>query len=105
MAFLLPVAPLLPGLAYSITGAPGVQISQGAQNLYTFDWLFGFVTSIVLYTALSKIFPDKNSLVEETIWHLDAVEGIPSDVENGGGSVEGSGGEIKGFHESDAKVF
>ena len=105
VAFLLPVAPLLPGLAFSITGAPGVQISQGAQNLYTFDWLFGFVTSIVLYTGLSKLFPDKNSLVEDTIWHLDAVEGVPSDVENGAGSVAGSGGEIKGFHESDAKVY
>jgi NCS1 family nucleobase:cation symporter-1 len=89
MAMLISVCPNLPGLAYSIgynstTKTSSVSISAGARNLYTFDWLFGFVTSIVVYTALSLIFPDKESLVSETIFGHDVVVGgIPSDEESG----------------------
>ncbi|KAH8881719.1 NCS1 nucleoside transporter [Thozetella sp. PMI_491] len=108
VAFLVPVAPLLPGLAQSIT--PDIYISSGAKNLYTFDWLFGFVTSIILYTGLSFAFPAPESLVDETIWTLDAVEGIPSgagsDTEkgNGAGSLGGSGPEGSKHLDSDVKV-
>jgi NCS1 family nucleobase:cation symporter-1 len=90
MAMLISVCPNLPGLAYSIgynstSGTSSVSISAGARNLYTFDWLFGFVTSIVVYTALSLILPDKESLVSETIYGHDVVVGgIPSDEEGGG---------------------
>lgn len=69
LAFFLAVGPNLPGLAYSIN--PASNISQGAKNLYSFDWLFGFVTSIVVYTTLHKIFPCKESLIPKTI---DGVE-------------------------------
>jgi len=70
LAFLLAVAPNLPGLAYSINPT-GTHVSQGVINLYTFDWLYGFVVSILVYTVLHKIFPCKESLVEKTI---DGVE-------------------------------
>lgn len=73
VAFLTPVAPLLPGLADSISGEPAVRISVGAKNLYTFNWLFGFVTSIALYTALSLAFPARETILEKTVWNLDGV--------------------------------
>jgi NCS1 family nucleobase:cation symporter-1 len=106
VAFIVPVAPLLPGLAYSIT--PSISISAGAKHLYTFDWLFGFVTSIFLYTALSWLFPAKDTVMKETIWGFDTVDGVlHSDEERavGSGSREGSTGEKreKAHHESDAK--
>lgn len=86
MAFLVPVAPLLPGLAFSINGYPAVKINEGAQHLYSFNWLFGFVVSICLYTALSWAFPAKEALVPETIWTKDqeSIRGVSlgSDVEN-----------------------
>lgn len=87
-AMLISVAPNLPGLAYSIglneDGSDSVKISDGAKNLYTFDWLFGFVTSIVVYTALSMVWPARESLVEETIFGY--VEGErTSDIESTGG--------------------
>lgn len=66
VAFLLATLPNLPGLAYSIN--PATQISDGAKNLYTFDWLYGFVTSIFLYTLLSRFFPAKEALVDHTIY-------------------------------------
>lgn len=70
LAFLLAVGPNLPGLAYSINKT-GTHISQGSVNMYTFDWLYGFVSSVVIYTVLHKIFPCPKSLVPQTI---DGVE-------------------------------
>jgi NCS1 family nucleobase:cation symporter-1 len=67
VAFIVSVGPNLPGLAYSIN-PNGTHVNAGILNLYTFDWLFGFVTSIVLYTAFSKIFPDKKALVPATVY-------------------------------------
>lgn len=75
IAFLTAVSPNLPGLGYSIVAsgnssglAPSVHISAGARHLYTFDWLFGFVTSIVLYTAFSYAFPAKGTHVSHTVY-------------------------------------
>ncbi|KAH8160366.1 hypothetical protein CIB48_g7878 [Xylaria polymorpha] len=87
VAFIVPVAPLLPGLGLSISGPEAVHIDDGLANLYTFNWMFGFVTSIFLYVVLSYVFPAKETLVAETVWDLDqiAVEAYPraSDVEHG----------------------
>ncbi|MCJ1412600.1 hypothetical protein MMC19_006697 [Ptychographa xylographoides] len=69
-AFLIAVGPLLPGLAYSISPA-GLNLSQGVINLYTFDWLYGFVVSIILYTGFSKVFPAQESLSSKTIFGHD----------------------------------
>lgn len=84
VAFLVSVCPNLPGLADSIkrsTGdgnEPGLNISQGIKNLYTFDWLFGFVVSIFLYTALSWMYPAAESLVVTTIYGYEIGEGASS---------------------------
>ncbi|KAH6645492.1 NCS1 nucleoside transporter [Truncatella angustata] len=82
LAFLVPVAPLLPGLGYSISGAPAVQISDGTKNLYSFNWLFGFLTSVILYTAFSYVFPAKETILKDTIWDLQgvAIEAYPRDT-------------------------
>ncbi|KAJ2903963.1 ncs1 allantoate transporter [Zalerion maritima] len=78
VAFLVPVVPLIPGLAFSINGYPKVKISDGAQHLYTFNWLFGFVTSIFLYTSLSWLVPAREALVKDTVWtpQGDGIEGV-----------------------------
>lgn len=88
LAFLVAVCPNLPGLADSIKSSggdghdPGLNISQGIKNLYTFDWLFGFVVSIVIYTATSRFFPATETLVETTIYGHDIVDAsAASDVE------------------------
>ncbi|KAK4936473.1 hypothetical protein LTR10_022636 [Elasticomyces elasticus] len=72
LAFLCAVGPCLPGLAYSIN--PGsTHISSGAKNLYTFDWLYGFVTSIVIYSVTSLIWKPSATLVSKTVY------GVPQD--------------------------
>ncbi|KAI0975204.1 uridine permease-like protein Fui1 [Xylaria arbuscula] len=73
VAFIVPVAPLLPGLGLSISGPEVVHINAGLTHLYTFNWMFGFVVSIVLYTGLSYLFPAREALVRETVWDLDQI--------------------------------
>lgn len=117
LAFIIPVTPLLPGLALSIDDggtnepSPKVATSAGLRNLYTFNWLFGFVVSIFLYTALSWVFPDRQTILTETIWQLDGLD-VPidgqmhmSDEEHARADT-GLGydsGKEKKVHESDAK--
>ncbi|CAK7205221.1 hypothetical protein SEUCBS139899_007988 [Sporothrix eucalyptigena] len=97
VAFIVPVAPLLPGLAESISGAEKVHVSQGILNLYDFNWLFGFVTSIVLYTGLSWVFPTPNALLKDTIWTRGEIEGVResgSDIEAPAPGLETTGKEM-----------
>jgi len=68
VAFSLAVGPNLPGLAYSINS--GSHITQGAKNLYTFDWLYGFVVSVFVYTLMSYIWKPKDQLVQNTIYGI-----------------------------------
>ena len=67
-AFLLAVGPCLPGLAYSINNSSS--ITTGAKHLYSFDWLYGFVTSIFVYTLSSYIWKPKDQLVPHTIYGI-----------------------------------
>nr|OQO18336.1 hypothetical protein B0A51_13731 [Rachicladosporium sp. CCFEE 5018] len=100
IAFVLAVAPNLPGLAHAIN-PKGTHVSAGVLNLYSFDWLYGFVVSIFIYTTLGMIWPLKASLVSETVWGLDVIEGRGSgsegdeigDEEKRGGNVESKMGE------------
>ncbi|KAJ9640695.1 hypothetical protein H2204_003324 [Knufia peltigerae] len=71
LAFLLAVGPNLPGLAYSINDK--TSITSGAKHLYTFDWLYGFVVSIFIYSVTSYIWKPSNQLVSKTVY------GIPTD--------------------------
>ncbi|RMZ85338.1 hypothetical protein DV737_g778, partial [Chaetothyriales sp. CBS 132003] len=71
LAFVLAVGPCLPGLAYSINSS--TNISEGAKRLYTIDWLYGFLTSIFVYSTTSYIFKPKDQLVLHTVY------GIPKD--------------------------
>ncbi|OTA94937.1 hypothetical protein M434DRAFT_394158 [Hypoxylon sp. CO27-5] len=93
VAFIVPVAPLLPGLGLSISGPSAVHINDGVTNLYTFNWLFGFVTSIVLYAALSYAIPARGTLLRDTIWDLDdtAVEAQAQEVDFGAEKASGTG--------------
>ncbi|KAI4760211.1 uridine permease-like protein Fui1 [Aureobasidium sp. EXF-3400] len=96
-AFLVAVCPNLPGLANSINAT---SISAGAKHLYSFDWLYGFVSSIFVYTVLSKIFPTKEALIPRSIYSLEVVEGkeMSSDRDIEGesdGIFEKKGGNVE----------
>lgn len=85
LAFLLAVGPNIPGLAAAINPS-GTHVNAGIKHLYSFDWLYGFVVSIFVYTVLHKIFPAKESLVPKTIDGVEMaaerkMESQPSDDE------------------------
>lgn len=101
LAFLLAVGPNIPGLAQSINNS--ARITDGAKNLYTFDWLYGFVTSIVIYTATSKFFPARDTLVEHTTYGYEDTMGLEYHGDGYGHAEKGyqprreSTGNPKGF--------
>jgi len=74
LAFLLAVGPCLPGLAYSINSKSA--ITTGAKHLYTFDWLYGFVVSIFVYSVTSYFWKPTEQIVPHTIY------GIPQTPED-----------------------
>lgn len=74
LAFLLAVGPCLPGLAWSINSDS--DITEGAKHLYSFDWLYGFVTSIFVYSVTSYIWKPNDQIAQHTIY------GIPSNPED-----------------------
>lgn len=93
VTLLCTVTPTLPGLANAIN--PSLTISQGAKNLYSITWLFSFVSTCVLYTAISKIFPDGESYVPEAIYGHDENGEVDYDHTAGRGSPREEEGDHK----------
>jgi NCS1 family nucleobase:cation symporter-1 len=73
VAMLISTVPHLPGLAYSISPSTTF-IDDGSKHLFTFDWLYGFFSSILVYTLMSLIWPAKESLLPRTIFGLPGLE-------------------------------
>lgn len=74
LAFLLAVGPCLPGLAWSINSNSA--ITDGAKHLYSFDWLYGFVTSIFVYSVTSHFWKPTSQIIQHTVY------GIPQTPED-----------------------
>lgn len=95
VAFVLGMSPNLPGLAHSITPKAS-PVSAGAQHIYDFGWLYGFTSSIFIYTVLNLIWPWKAALVKESV--MDVLEGRPGVLEgsDSDSAKGGKGGEAYG---------
>lgn len=60
----------------------------------------------MLYTSFSWIFPAKETLLTDTIWNNEAIEGVQpsgSDIEKAHGPVSVGESNEKHYEESDAK--
>jgi len=66
VAFLLSVVPNLPGMAASVNTSLLPNIG-GAEKIYDMFYLWGFTSAFVLYIVLSKLFPEPQTLIPETI--------------------------------------
>lgn len=77
------IVPLLPALAQKV--APkNVHIDKGLQNLFSFNWLYGFFLAFSLYWALNVVCPHKETLIPRVVSGYgtsDAVDGVEVDVE------------------------
>jgi nucleobase:cation symporter-1, NCS1 family len=100
IAFLIGVAPNLPGFINSIN--PKISVGVGVHP-YEFGWLLGFTATSIVYVALSYAFPPAETMLErpvypDEIYEAEEVEGVPvAGVEADEGDVEQGEGEKKGF--------
>ena len=79
LILLVIIPPLLPGLASSIKPS-AVHVNQGILHLYSFNWLFGFCTSVALYWFLNYVWPAMETHVDQAIHGLHDTDGLPSIV-------------------------
>jgi len=91
---ILVIVPMLPALANKVT-PNNVRIPKKLSNLFTFNWLYGFVASCVLYYVLNVVFPDKRTLISCVVQgDTEVVEGVIASYE----STDGNSGRVeKGF--------
>ncbi|KAJ4400050.1 hypothetical protein N0V91_009025, partial [Didymella pomorum] len=68
------IIPLLPALANKVN--PRIHLASGLKNLFKINWLYGFFLSIALYYSLNLVFPDKTSMVSETVTGFEFVDGV-----------------------------
>lgn len=74
VTMILVVGPLIPGMANKISSS--VNIGIGLERLFSFNWLYGFVLSIVLYVSLHLVFPDSATTIPTV------VHGLPLDTDS-----------------------
>ena len=58
VAFVIGFAPLLPGFAKAVTST--ISVSDGASHIYNLGYLYGFMTTSVVYVVLSMVFPPRS---------------------------------------------
>lgn len=75
MVFFSVFIPLLPGLA-RVVSPSSVSIDMGLRHLYSISWLFGFITSLVSYFLLMKIFPAKSTMTRSQ----SSIEGVEAAI-------------------------
>lgn len=85
-AFLVGVIPNLPGFISSIN--PKIDVGVGVHP-YQFGWLLGFTGTSIVYVALSKVFPPRETMIEQSVLPDDVYDA--HGVVDEGVSVEGSG--------------
>lgn len=76
------IIPVLPGLAAKVSPTT-VTIDKGLQNLFSFNWLYGFFLSICVYYFSNLFFPHRSTLLPHAITGFeDVIQGRGSDVES-----------------------
>ncbi|RFU30290.1 hypothetical protein B7463_g6039, partial [Scytalidium lignicola] len=91
-SLLISVGPNLPGLVNAIN--PKITVSAGVLHIYDFGWLYGFWSSVVVYTALSRFFPVKEMVIEKTIYGISLDEDQDSRSETASNSITDMGKSV-----------
>lgn len=84
VAFIVGVAPSLPGLINSVNSS--IDVGVGIHP-YQFGWLLGFFATTLVYVALSYIFPVEETLIERPVY--------PDEIYNERGVVILEGSEVE----------
>lgn len=89
IAFLVGVAPSLPGFINSIN--PSIDVGVGVHP-YQFGWILGFVATSIVYLALAYIWVPKESMIERAVLP-DEVYDAMEDRDESGDTKESSEGD------------
>ncbi|KAE8410220.1 permease for cytosine/purines, uracil, thiamine, allantoin-domain-containing protein [Aspergillus pseudocaelatus] len=83
LAFVVGVAPNLPGLINSVNSEIGVGVGV---HPYQFGWLLGFVATSLVYVLVSMVFPAREALVEVAVMPEEVYDA--REREDGDGSTD-----------------
>jgi NCS1 family nucleobase:cation symporter-1 len=86
-AMMVSLAPNLPGMAHAVN--PKLKIGD-LSHVYDINYLYGFFVAFITYSALSLLFPAKETLIEKTVYgEVEFYEGseVGGDVEKAGAVV------------------
>lgn len=103
VAFLVGVAPNLPGFINSINS--NIDVGVGVHP-YHFGWLLGFVATSIVFVALEKLLPPKETFIEKAVLPdeiyeqhdyagEEGIDGVPVVGENGSQEEKGIQSEKK----------
>ncbi|ETN42390.1 uncharacterized protein HMPREF1541_01544 [Cyphellophora europaea CBS 101466] len=73
------ILPLLPGLAQRVT-PDSVSIPAGMRNLFAINYMYGFVSALVIYLVLNWIWPQKRTLIPHVVYGTP-INGVDVDRE------------------------
>ena len=80
---------MLPALANKVT-PDRVPIPIELSNLFNINWLYGFISSVILYYVLNIAFPDRRSLIPCVIYgDTEISEPVLDASDNNSGNEEG----------------
>ncbi|KAK7203245.1 permease for cytosine/purines, uracil, thiamine, allantoin-domain-containing protein [Myxozyma melibiosi] len=65
VTFVISLTPNLPGLANSVT--PSLGLSGGIVHVWDINYLYGFWVAVFVYSSLSLLFPEPETLIPETV--------------------------------------
>lgn len=91
VAFLVGVAPSLPGFINSIN--PHIDVGVGVHP-YQFGWLLGFVATSLVYVGLSFIWPPHETFVERAVLPDEVYDAMVG-TQDGEGDIDGDSTEEK----------
>lgn len=83
VAFVVGVAPNLPGLINSVNSE--IDVGVGVHP-YQFGWLLGFVATSLVYVVVSLVFPARESLVDVAVMPEEVYDA--REREDGDGSLD-----------------
>ncbi|KAF2646776.1 uracil permease [Massarina eburnea CBS 473.64] len=97
-AFLIGVAPNMPGFIHSIN--PNIEVGVGARPYY-FGWLLGFTSTSIVYVGLSMVFVPRETMIERAVLPDEVYDGHAIDEglsvhESGSGDEEEARAQEKG---------
>jgi hypothetical protein len=68
-----------------------VSIPDKLSNLFAINWLYGFISSIIIFYVLHKLFPDHSTLIPSTIYGDEVARGTVDELDTNNDNIADKG--------------